>query len=73
METKTLKLTFVGMDSWDRPVYSSDSGTLYVDTNPREGWKANICTKCNNAFDGEPDVPVSNDYEIELIPKRVVW
>ena len=28
---KELHLKFVGMDSWDRPVYKDDSGTLQKD------------------------------------------
>lgn len=66
-----LLLTFLGCDSWDRPVYQDSNGTLYVDVDPREGWQPNICTKCNNEFDGEPDCPVSG--EIEFAPRRVVW
>lgn len=66
-----LLLTYVGSDSWDRPVYQDSDGTLYVDVDPREGWQPNICTKCNNEFDGEPDCPVSA--EIEFAPCRVVW
>lgn len=65
-----LVLTFIGLDSWDRPVYEAD-GTLYVDTDPRKGWGPKICTKCNNEFDGEPDQPV--DAEFEFIPQWVLW
>jgi molybdopterin converting factor small subunit len=32
-----------------------------------------ICTKCNNEFDGEPDTPISADTEITFIPERVTW
>ena len=53
---KKLILNYKGRDSWDRPVYESD-GRLYVDVDPRKGWKPNICTKYNNEFDGEPDTP----------------
>ena len=35
--------------------------------------KANICTKYNNEFDGEPDMPVSEDIQIEFIPCRDTW
>ncbi len=67
---KKLTLTFVGYDSWDRPVYKA-GGNLYVDTDPREGWPPHICTKCNNEFDGEPDCPVNAEFE--FIPQRVLW
>ena len=36
---KVLYLKFVGMDSWDRPVYTDDIGTLWKDIDPRAGMK----------------------------------
>ena len=33
------RLEFAGMDSWDRPVYKDDVGTLWKDVNPRAGMK----------------------------------
>ena len=68
-----LVLNYVGNDSWDRPVYKSEKGNLYVDANPRKNWLPHICTKCNNEFDGEPDTPIPNDMEIEFNPLRVTW
>lgn len=65
-----LVLTFLGCDSWDRPVYTAGE-TLYVDTDPREGWGPNICTKYKNEFDGEPDSPVHAEFE--FIPQRILW
>ena len=44
---KKLILNYKGRDSWDRPVYESE-GRLYVDVDPRKGWKPNVCTKYNN-------------------------
>ena len=29
-----IELKFAGYDSWDRPVYRADDGTLFVDTDP---------------------------------------
>ncbi len=66
-----LLLTFLGYDSWDRPVYQGVDGSLYVDVDPRADCQPIICTKCNNEFDGEPDDPVSG--EIEFVPHRVLW
>ena len=66
-----LTLTFVGQDSWSRPVYEDSNGKLYVDVDPREGWAPSICTKLNNDFDGEPDCPVTAEFE--FVPKRVLW
>ena len=69
---KTLNLTRVGRDSWDRPVYQCD-GNLYVDVDPRSGRTPEICTKSNNEFDGEPDCPINSDVEIIFIPSRDTW
>lgn len=65
-----LILTLLGRDSWDRPVYEANR-RLYVDTNPRKCFPPNICTKNNNAFDGEPSDSVST--EVEFIPARDTW
>lgn len=69
---KKLLLSFVGCDSWDRPVYESN-GQLYVDVDPRKEYPPNICTKYNNDFDGEPDIPFRKYEEVEFIPKRYTW
>jgi hypothetical protein len=73
------KLTLIhkGRDSWDRPVYECE-GRLYVDVDPRDGRKPEICTKLNNEFDGEPDTPIEvmkhcKGVEIEFIPCRDTW
>lgn len=67
---KTVYLTYIGRDSYSRYVYRDNStGTLWKHTDclsPR-----NVCQKrgdtlyssCLNAFDGEPDVPMSSDVE----------
>lgn len=67
---KKLILIYKGRDSWSRPVYEAE-GNLYVDVDPRKGWKPNICTK--NEFDGEPDQPILEDIQVEFIPCRDVW
>ncbi len=69
---KSLVLNYKGNDSWDRPVYEAD-GQLYVDVNPRRNYEAEICTKYNNDFDGEPDTPISSDIKVEFIPERILW
>lgn len=69
---KKLTLIYKGRDSWSRPVYEAE-GRIYVDIDPREGWAPNICTKCNNEFDGEPDTPIAKDTEIEFVPQRDIW
>ena len=67
-----LVLNYVGRDNWDRPVYKNN-GNLYVDVDPRQNKKADICTKQGNEFYGEPCTSIAKDIEIEFIPKRDVW
>ena len=69
---KRLRLTYLGRDSWDRPVYEC-GGRLYVDTDPRKGHGPDICTKHNNEFDGEPCAPIPDDMIVEFIPGRDTW
>lgn len=67
-----LVLIFKGGDDWDRPVYESN-GQLYVDVNPYRNRRANIHTKCDNDFYGEPDMPISENLEVEFVPGRDTW
>lgn len=69
---KKLQLVLQGRDNWNRPIYEAD-GHLYVDTDPRNGQNPKICTKLNDDFFGEPDIPISEDIEIEFIPHRDIW
>ena len=69
---KKLILTYIGRGDWERPVYKSN-GNLYVDVDPRKNRQPDICTKNNNEFYGEPDMPISEDIIIEFIPERDVW
>lgn len=62
---------FIGMDSWSRPVYECEDETLIKDIDPRADRPPVLCTSVNNAFDGEPDMPVKKD--ITLLPKRITW
>lgn len=67
-----LVLNFIGRDSWSRPVYESE-GRLYVDVDPRRDRTPDICTKQENAFNGEPCNPIADGTDIEFIPKRDTW
>ena len=69
---KKLIFNYKGRDSWSRPVYEAE-GNLYVDVDPRKDRKPNICTKCNNEFDGEPDESISEEIQVEFVPCRDVW
>ena len=61
-----LKVKFVGIDNWDRPVYKDEKGTIYKDTNLGKG-KIKLCTSVNNDFYGEPLIPVREDVKIEIV------
>lgn len=69
----TLRLNLLGRDSWDRPVYQTEDGTLYVDVDPRKDFSPKLCTKHENVFDGEPDTPIAGNVKVEFIPHRSVW
>ena len=66
-----LTLTLLGRDSWPRPVYEGRDGNLYVDVDPCADRQPKICTKCRNAFDGEPDTPVHAEFI--FVPSRHTW
>lgn len=73
-----LTLTYIGADSWDRPVYKDETGLLWKDVDPRPNKEADLCTSSNNEFEGEPDTNMCyiKKYEnvcVEYIPRRVTW
>jgi len=67
----TTKLTYIGMDSWSRPVYKDEAGTLWKDTDPRRDRAPDLCSAMFNAFDGEPNNPFHGIPE--FIPERITW
>ena len=77
-EEQTMKriFKFSGYDSWDRPVYEGEDGTLLVDVDPISTKPINLCTKYQNKFNGEPNTPVQRtkykDDEIS-VDRRVTW
>ena len=75
---KVVTLRHIGRDSWSRPVYKQEDGTLWKDVDPSEGSDLKLCTSINNAFDGEPCDPMYvmkrfEDAEIRLLPRRDTW
>ena len=64
-----LVLTYKGLDSWSRPVFESQEGKLFKDTNCNSGTLA-LCTVCGG-FEGEPDTPIEytkyHEIKIELV------
>lgn len=70
-----LTLTYIGLDSRERPVYQDTDGKLFVDTDSRAYRSPRICTKYQNNFDGEPDTPIEyieryKDLEVKFVPER---
>jgi hypothetical protein len=73
-----IKLTFKGMDSWDRSVYEDENGKLWKDVDPRKNRTPDLCTSVNNEFEGEPNTNMGymskyDNAEIEFIPERITW
>lgn len=65
-----LKLKFLGIDFWSRPVYEDQDGKLFKDVNC-DNEPMNLCT-VYGGFDGEPDTPIRyikkyQNVEIEII------
>jgi len=65
-----LVLNFIGVDSWNRPVFEDENEKLFKDTNCGDG-KLELCTVCGG-LDGEPDTPIHyiekyQNIEIEVI------
>jgi len=58
---KTLK--FIGVDSWNRPVYRDQNGKLWKDVNLGKGTPS-LSSSVDNTFEGEPDMPLRDDFEI---------
>lgn len=75
MIIKKLTLTFLGLDKFQRPVYKDSNGKLWKDIDNRKSWlgtgNENFYS-CANDFEGEPDVPMSNQIIITFIPERVI-
>ena len=57
------KLCFVGIDSWDRPVYQDQSGRIWKDVNLGHG-ESSLHSSADNGFEGEPDMPIQGEFEI---------
>lgn len=66
-----MEFTFLGMDSWDRPVYQDEMGQLWKDVDPRIQYAPSLNTA--DEFDGEPGYPMNDDVEVEFVPRRITW
>ena len=61
-----LKIKFIGIDNWDRPVFKDEEGKIYKDTNLGKGVLA-LTTVTGNNFYGEPDMPIQEDINIKIV------
>lgn len=73
-----MKLKYLGMDNWNRPVYEDENERLWKDVCPLKHQEPDLCTSMYNEFNGEPDTNMKyiekyEDIEIEFIPERKVW
>ena len=55
---KEIELTFIGIDSWNRPVYEDQNGKLWKDVTLGSD-TPELYSACNNDFDDEPDLPIA--------------
>ena len=68
--SQTKNLHLVGFDCWSRPVYQEEeSGQLWKDINLGQG-KPFLHNSVDNDFEGEPDMPISNDYTITKLRRK---
>lgn len=59
----------IGTDRWNRPVFQGESGKIYCDINlGKETPK--YCTKLNNDFDGEPDLPMPKNWNPTILESK---
>lgn len=66
LNEEILKVKFVGIYNWDRPVFKDEKGTIFKDINLGHGALA-LTTSVNNEFYGEPDSPIHEDIKIEIV------
>ncbi len=58
-----LKLHPIGTDFWSRPVYKDQYGHLWKDITLGSN-QPELCSVADNAFDGEPDMPIRRPFTI---------
>ena len=70
-KTSKTTMTYIGMDSWSRPVYKDENGMFWKDTDPRSHVPPSLYSAANNVFDGKPNIPFRG--RAVLLPKRKTW
>ena len=56
------KLEFVGVDSWDRPVYKDEDGRYWKDASLGNGSPDLHLSSPSDDFEGEPDCQIEGEY-----------
>ena len=59
----TLELQPIGTDFWSRPVYKDQYGHMWKDTTLGSN-QPDFRSVVDNAFDGEPDMPIRRPFTI---------
>ena len=60
-EIEMIKMEFLGVDRWERPVYQDESGKLWKDVNLGDG-EPDLYSASDNDFDGEPCMPFNDGF-----------
>jgi len=63
-EKEVLKLEFIDIDDWARPVYKDQYGKLWKDIELGNMEIPTLCSVVDNYFDGEPNNPIKQEFFI---------
>jgi len=64
-DKEVLKLNYIGIDDWARPVYKDQYDRLWKDIELGNMDIPSLCSVVGNDFDGEPNSPIKNEFSIE--------
>lgn len=64
VSTDVLKLKYLGSDEWSRPVYKDQFERLWKDVSCGSDTIPNLYSVEGYEYEGEPDLPISRDFEI---------
>ena len=64
-----LKLNYICLDDWDRPVYKDQNDKLWQDVNLGNG-EPDLYSSSNNELDGDPCYSIKGEYEFITKFKR---
>lgn len=67
-ENEVLLLQYLGEDFWARPVYRDQFDQLWKDIGLGSGDHPSLHSAVGNEFDGEPDLPIRQSFELLSAP-----